>query len=106
MKIERVETLACDAGWRNYHFLKITTDTGIVGWSEFDEAFGPAGLGDVINRYAPRLIGQSVDNHEMLYGSIAATMRPAPYGLSAEALGAIENALLDAKAKADRKSVV
>ncbi|AEC21959.1 mandelate racemase/muconate lactonizing protein [Pusillimonas sp. T7-7] len=99
MKIERVETLACDAGWRNYNFLKITTDTGIVGWSEFDEAFGPAGLGDVIKRYAPQLIGKSVNDHEMLYGSIAATMRPAPHGLSAEALGAIENALLDAKAK-------
>jgi hypothetical protein len=23
MKIERIETLACDAGWRNYHFLKL-----------------------------------------------------------------------------------
>ena len=41
MKIERIETLACDAGWRNYHFLKLVTDDGIVGWSEFDEAFGP-----------------------------------------------------------------
>jgi L-alanine-DL-glutamate epimerase-like enolase superfamily enzyme len=43
MKIERIETLACDAGWRNYHFLKLVTDDGIVGWSEFDEAFGPPG---------------------------------------------------------------
>ena len=43
MKIERIETLACDAGWRNYHFLKLVTDDGVVGWSEFDEAFGPPG---------------------------------------------------------------
>ena len=31
MKIERIETLACDAGWRNYHFLKLVTDDGVVG---------------------------------------------------------------------------
>jgi L-alanine-DL-glutamate epimerase-like enolase superfamily enzyme len=37
MKIKSIETLACDAGWRNYHFVKLTTDAGIVGWSEFDE---------------------------------------------------------------------
>ena len=43
MNIEQIETLACDAGWRNYHFLKLVTDDGIVGWSEFDEAFGPPG---------------------------------------------------------------
>ena len=100
MKIERIETLACDAGWRNYHFLKLVTDDGVVGWSEFDEAFGPPGLATVIERYAERLIGKSVHDHEVLYTTLAATARPAPYGLSAEAMGAIENALLDAKAKA------
>lgn len=100
MNISRIETLACDGGWRNYHFLKLTTDEGIVGWSEFDEAFGPPGLAHVIERYAGRLVGQPVHDHERLYGILAATARPAPYGLPAEAFGAIENALLDAKAKA------
>jgi galactonate dehydratase len=37
MKVTAVETLVCDAGWRNYHFLKLSTDAGIVGWSEFRE---------------------------------------------------------------------
>jgi L-alanine-DL-glutamate epimerase-like enolase superfamily enzyme len=100
MRIERIETLACDAGWRNYHFLKLVTDDGVVGWSEFDEAFGPPGLATVIERYADRLIGEAVHDHERLYATLAATARPAPYGLSAEAFGAIENALMDAKAKA------
>ena len=27
--VTSVETLHCDAGWRNYHFCKITTDEGI-----------------------------------------------------------------------------
>ena len=100
MRIERFETLACDAGWRTYHFLKLVTDTGVVGWSEFDEGFGPPGLATVIARYAEWLTGRDVHDHEAIRGTLAATARPAPDGLSGEALGAIENALLDAKAKA------
>ncbi|MBS1695063.1 MAG: mandelate racemase/muconate lactonizing enzyme family protein [Actinobacteria bacterium] len=99
MKIASVETLSCDAGWRNYHFLKITTDDGLVGWSEFDEAFGPPGLTAVIGHYGRRLIGQDAFGHEQLNVLLASTARPAPYGLSAEAIGAIENALLDIKAR-------
>ena len=99
MKIERVETLSCDAGWRNYNFLKLTADDGTVGWSEYDEAFGPPGLTDVIQRLAPRLIGLPAREHETVYTAMAYPLRPAPHGLSAEALGAFENALLDLKAK-------
>ena len=43
-QIRSVETLACDAGWRNYHFVKIMTEDGIVGWSEYDEGFGAPGV--------------------------------------------------------------
>jgi hypothetical protein len=31
MRVAGLEILRCDAGWRNYHFLKLTTDEGIVG---------------------------------------------------------------------------
>lgn len=99
MKIERIDTLSCDAGWRNYNFLKITADDGTVGWSEFDEAFGPPGLTEVIQRLAPRLTGLPALQHETVYTTLMAPLRPAPYGLSSEALGAFENALLDLKAK-------
>lgn len=100
MRIEHIETVACDAGWRNYHYLKIVAENGMVGWAEFDEAFGPAGLTGVIEKIAPRLIGQPISGHEAVIGPLAATLRPAPHGLAAEALGAIENALLDLKGKA------
>ena len=45
MKIAKIETLSCSAGWRNYYFVKLTTESGIVGWSEFDEGFGSPGVG-------------------------------------------------------------
>ena len=98
-KVAKLETLSCDAGWRNYHFVKITTDTGIVGWSEFDEGFGAPGLSAAIQRMAPRVVGQDAHDHERIYQELYAITRPAAGGVVALALGAIENALLDAKAK-------
>ena len=35
VKITKIEDLHCDAGWRVNSFLKITTDEGLVGWSEY-----------------------------------------------------------------------
>jgi galactonate dehydratase len=100
MKITGLEVLRCDAGWRNYYFLKLSTDDGIVGWSEFDEGFGSPGITAVIERLAPRIIGQPVFDHERIYAELYCLIRPAAGGVVAEGLGAIENALLDAKAKA------
>ena len=33
--IASIETLACDAGWRNYYFVKVTTNDGVTGCSDF-----------------------------------------------------------------------
>ncbi len=100
MKVSGLEILRCDAGWRNYHFLKLTTDEGITGWSEFDEGFGSPGVGAVIERMAGRVVGQPVFDHERIYAELYCLTRPAAGGVVGEGLGAIENALLDAKAKA------
>ena len=37
MKIGALECLHADAGQRNFDFLKVTTDDGLVGWSEYNE---------------------------------------------------------------------
>jgi galactonate dehydratase len=99
MTVAKIETFHCDAGWRNYHFLKLTTDGGIIGWSEFDEGFGSPGVTAVIRQLAERVTGQRVKDHERIYAELFALTRPAAGGVVGEALGAIENALLDAKAK-------
>src|SRR5713226_10566818 len=98
-KVRSLEIVAGDAGWRNYHFLKITTEDGIVGWSEFDEGFGSPGLGAVIQRLSSRVVGQNAFQHERIHAELFAATRPGAGGVIAQALGAIENALLDAKAK-------
>jgi galactonate dehydratase len=98
-RISAVHTLSCDAGWRNYHFLKLSTDDGIVGWSEFDEAFGSPGVSAIIEQLGPRLLGQSVLGHERVFAELQSATRPGAGGVVGQALGAIENALLDAKGK-------
>lgn len=100
MKVTGIETLHCDAGWRNYNFVKLTTDEGIVGWSEYDEGFGSPGVTTVIQRMTDRIVGKNVSDHERIHAELYCFTRPAAGGVVAEGLGAIENALLDAKAKA------
>src|SRR3954447_21449923 len=71
MKIVRIEDLHCDAGWRDFSFLKITTDDGIVGWSEYNESYGSAGLAAVIRRLAQSLIGMDPRPVERITPTIA-----------------------------------
>lgn len=99
MNVTAVETLSCDAGWRNYYFLKISTDQGITGWSEYGEGFGSPGVTTVIHKLGKRLLGQSVNDHERFHALAYSLTRPAAGGVVAQGIGAIENALLDAKAK-------
>jgi len=98
-KVRSVELLGCNDGWRNYHFVKLTTEDGIVGWSEFDEGFCSPGVGAAIQRLSVRVVGQNAFQHERIYAELFAATRPGAGGVVAQALGAIENALLDAKAK-------
>src|SRR5262245_54824668 len=94
-----VEIHRCDAGWRNYHFVKVTTDDGVAGWSEFDEGFGAPGVGTIVAHLAPRVLGQSVARHQRVIGGLYFATRPGAGSAVGEAIGAIENALLDAHAR-------
>ena len=98
-RITELTTLSCSAGWRNYYFVKATTEDGVVGWSEFDEGFGSPGVGAVIRDLAARVVGQSAMQHERIREDLHCVTRPGSGGVVGQALGAIENALLDAKAK-------
>jgi galactonate dehydratase len=100
MKIARIESLHTDAGWRTYDFLKVTADNGLVGWSEYNESFGGAGLSAVIDRLAPALIGRDPRAYEAQTALMYALRRQASGGVVQQAIGAIENALLDLKARA------
>ena len=100
MKITRIESLHADAGWRNLDFLKISTDEGIVGWSEYNESFGGPGVSAVIAELAPALVGKDPRPWEAHVALMYALRRQAAGGVIQQAIGAIENALLDVNARA------
>lgn len=99
MKIAAVETLHADAGWRNFSFCKITAENGLAGWSEFQEGFGSPGVGAAIESLSAQILGEDARAPERIYWLLYAATRPAAGGVVGQALGAIENALLDLKAK-------
>jgi L-alanine-DL-glutamate epimerase-like enolase superfamily enzyme len=100
MKIDRVEILQADAGWRMFSFLKVTTADGITGWSEFNESFGSTGLSDVIRGLSPVLIGRDPRRFEQVTQHLHVLTRQSRGGLNQQAIAAIENALLDVAGKA------
>jgi L-alanine-DL-glutamate epimerase-like enolase superfamily enzyme len=100
VKIAQVESLHADAGWRTFDFLRIETDSGIAGWSEYNESFGGLGVSEVIRRLAPALIGKDPRAHEAHVALLHALRRTAAGGVVQQAIGAVENALLDVKARA------
>src|SRR5712691_6095393 len=100
MKIAKIESLHCDAGTRNFDFLKLTTDTGLVGWSEYNETFGGPGLSAVIDRLAPAVIGKDPRAWEAHVAHMYAVRRQSSGGVIQQAIAAIENALLDVQARA------
>ena len=63
MRINALETLHADGGWRTLDFVKVTTDGGVGGWSEYNESFGGSGLTELIRRLGSALIGK-----ECLFG--------------------------------------
>ena len=101
MKVTKVETLACDAGWRNYHFVKLTTDERHRRLERVRR-----GLRLARRRRRDRAAcrrawsgSRSASTSASMPSSIAPPGR-LPAASSRRRIGAIENALLDAKAKA------
>jgi galactonate dehydratase len=100
MKVRALDCLHADAGHRSFDFLKVTTDEGLIGWSEYNESFGGKGVTAAIQHLAPAVIGQDPRAYEAITTLLYALRRQASGGMVQQAIGAIENALLDVKAKA------
>jgi len=100
MKVTRIETLRCDAGWRMFSFLKVMTDEGLVGWSEYNESFGSGGLSQVIEALSPVVIGKDPRDIELINCHLRTVTVQSRGGINRQAVAAIENALLDIKGKA------
>jgi galactonate dehydratase len=99
MKITGFETLFVDGGWDTYAYLKVTTDAGLVGWSEFSDRRGRHGLAGLVLSVGDMLIGDDPRALTALEAKIHTMTRSTAGGLQAHATGAIVNACLDIKAQ-------
>lgn len=99
MRVERIETRHCDGGWRVFSFLKVTTSTGLTGWSEYNECYGSRGLTAVIEGLGDVIAGADPRRVTALVSLLKARTRQVRGGIAQQAIAAIENALLDVTAK-------
>jgi L-alanine-DL-glutamate epimerase-like enolase superfamily enzyme len=101
VKVASLETLFCDAGWRPWIFLKATADDGSVGWAEITDSHGsPNGLAGIVEDLAPLVVGRDPRAVEAVYWDLYRHTRQSPGSVIAKAIGGVENALLDLKARA------
>jgi L-alanine-DL-glutamate epimerase-like enolase superfamily enzyme len=100
MRISRLETLFADAGWRRACYLKIITDDGVIGWSEYGEHFGTAGVTGVIHALGELVVGMDPLGIERIAALLKGRTIQAGGGVNQNAISAIVNALFDIKGKA------
>ena len=101
LKIKDVQIFHVDAGWRPWSFIKITTNNDLVGWSECTDSHGsPLGIQGVIQDLKSLLIDQNPYDINQLLWRMHSRTRQSPGSIIHKAIGGIENALWDIKAKA------
>ena len=100
MKIVGFNDFHVNGGWENFSFLKISTDEGIAGWAEFNEARGRKGLTGLIHSLGAGLIGADPCNVARIDAALYGQTRSTTGGLQSHAMAAIINACLDIKGKA------
>jgi galactonate dehydratase len=99
MKITDVKTLITFAGWRNFIFVKVFTDEGIVGLGEASLEWNELAVAGAIRNLSPLVIGRDPSRIEELWRS----MYRDPYWrggpVITTALSGIEQALWDIAGK-------
>lgn len=100
MRITGIETLQADAGYRTASYVKLTTDEGLVGWSEYYDGFAGVPVTPLIHGFGRSAIGMDPRQFMRVSETLHASTRLATGGLSHQAIAAIENACLDVAAKA------
>lgn len=101
MKITALRTLVCDGGWRPWIFVAVDTDAGVTGYSEASESFGSHdGVVSTIRSFEKLLIGKDARAFESIFSMLYRATRQSTGGVVQKAIAGIENAILDAKAKA------
>src|SRR5204862_544170 len=100
-RIRSAVPTSCAAAWRPWIFLTATADDGAVGWAEITDSHGsPRGLAGIVEDLAPHVVGRDPRAVERIVWDLFRATRQSPGSVIQKAIGGVENALLDLKAKA------
>ena len=99
MRIVDVQPLVCDAGWRPWIFVRITTDTGIVGYGECSDNRSPRAVLGCIEDLKSLVVGRDPHHIEMIYWDLYRATRHSVGGVVQKGIAGIDLALWDIKAK-------
>lgn len=101
MKITNIETFLVDAGWRAWGIVRVETDAGIVGYGECTCLYTQYAVLGAIEDMKPILLGTDPRAYEMRFWDMFRRLRLGSIGGTAsKAVGALECAMIDIKAKA------
>lgn len=101
VRVTGIELLSADAGYRNASYVKVSTDAGVTGWSEYYPA-SEVDMGPLIRRYGELVMEHGIDPRSpgVVSALLNATTKTSAGGLNQNAIAAIENACVDIQAKA------
>ena len=100
MKIEHVEPILCDGGFRPWTFVKIVTDDGLVGYGDCTDWGSAIAVAATIIDLAPLIIGQDPAEIERIWWQLYRKTIRSIGGIAHKAMAGINSALWDIKGKA------
>lgn len=102
MRIAEAKIFTADAGYRTAKYLRISTDEGLEGWSEYYDQFNGAPIASTITALVAVLQEHGFDPSVpgVISDTLHAVTKVAAGGNLHQAIAAIENACLDVQGKA------
>ena len=100
MKIKKIEIFTYQAGWREWSFIKICTDSKISGWSECTDTFKNLnGFCGILKDFKDLILDENPLKIERIIWKLKTKSKSNPGSLVQRVISAIENTLWDINGK-------
>lgn len=97
MKITGIDVVIKFVRWREWLFVRVSTDEGLIGWGEGSTSDRGPAVAAVIQQFTPRLLGRDSSAVELIWRDLYTGWRGGPIVNSA--ISAIDGALWDLQGK-------
>ena len=106
MKIKNIELFTYLAGWRQWSFIKISTEKNFIGWAECTDTFKNLnGFIGILKDFEGLILNEDALNIDRIVWKLKTKSRSSPGSLIQRVISAVENALWDIAGKNNDKPV-